>query len=302
MTNHITVIAFYKFVNLPNFKELHPKIKKFCQEQQIKGTILLSQEGINSTISGLEHNILATVSFLKNHSEFADLNYKISYYSSHPFIRLKVKLKKEIVTLGVPNINPAIQTGKYINPEDWNKLIADPEVMTIDTRNKYEVKIGAFKNAINPNTNNFREFPKFFAENFNQLDKNKKIAMYCTGGIRCEKSTAYLLQLGFKNIYHLNGGILNYLDKIPAQDSLWQGECFLFDNRIGVDHNLNKGNYSMCPGCRYPISPEDKQTAQYKPGVYCPNCIDSIPEKTIKRAEARHRQLELSKICKISVD
>lgn len=296
MKNQITIIAFYKFVDLPNFKELQIKIKKFCLEQQIKGTILLSAEGINSTISGLDHNIHATLNFLKSHKEFADLSYKISYNTSHPFVRLKVKLKKEIVTLGIPNINPTIQTGEYIDPNNWNKLISDPEVITIDTRNKYEVKIGTFKNAINPNTNSFREFPKFFADNFNQLDKNKKIAMYCTGGIRCEKSTAYLLQLGFKNVYHLNGGILNYLEKVPAKDSLWQGECFLFDNRIGVDHSINKGCYSMCPGCRYPISPEDKQTVQYRPGVYCPNCCDSIPEKTIKRAEERHKQIMLSKI------
>ncbi len=291
----ITIVTFYKFVNLPNFKQLQPEIKNFCTEQNIKGTILLAPEGINATISGLNENIQAILKFLNNHQEFADLQYKASYHYHHPFIRLKVKLKKEIVSLGVKDINPAAKTGKYIDPEDWNHLICDPDVITIDTRNKYEVKIGNFKNAINPQTDNFREFPKFFANNFNQLDKNTKIAMYCTGGIRCEKSTAYLLQLGFNNVYHLNGGILNYLAQIPAKDSLWQGECFLFDNRVSVDNNIEQGQHSMCPGCRYPISIEDKKTSSYKHGVYCPNCINSISEKTIKRAEARHKQIMLAK-------
>ncbi len=295
MINKITIIAFYKFVNLPHFKELQAEIKNFCLAKEIKGTILISSEGINATISGLNQDIDATLHFLKSHKEFADLSCKTSYNNSHPFIRLKVKIKKEIVTLGIDKINPAMQTGQYVDPSNWNKLISDPEVITIDTRNKYEVKIGKFNNAINPQTDSFRQFPKFFADNFDKLDKNQKIAMYCTGGIRCEKSTAYLLQLGFTNVYHLNGGILNYLEKVTLEDSLWQGECFLFDNRIGVDHSINKGSYSMCPGCRYPISAQDQQTTKYKPGIYCPNCIDHIPEKTIKRAEARHRQIMLSK-------
>ncbi len=295
MKNKITIAAFYKFVNLPHFQELQIKIKNFCINHEIKGTILLSQEGINSTISGLDHNIHATLNFLKSHKEFADLSYKLSYNDSYPFIRLKVRLKKEIVTLGVPNVDPTKQVGEYIDPADWNKLISDPTVINIDTRNEYEVKIGTFKNAINPHINTFREFPKFFTDNYNYIDQNQKIAMYCTGGIRCEKSTAYLLQLGFKNVYHLNGGILNYLQKVPKQDSLWQGECFLFDNRIGVDHSINKGCYNMCPGCRHPISPEDQQAPQYKHGIYCPHCFDSISEKTIKRAEARLKQLMLAK-------
>ncbi len=291
----ITITAFYKFVNLPNFKELHHKIHEFCIAKQIKGTILLGQEGINATISGIDPHIRATLEFLKSHKEFADLNYKISYHHCHPFLRLKVRLKKEIVTLGVPGINPLIKVGEYIEPTDWNKLISDPDVVTIDTRNKYEVQIGTFKNAINPNTNTFREFPEYFTKNFSDLNQHKKIAMYCTGGIRCEKSTAYVLQLGFKNVYHLKGGILNYLEKIPKEHSLWEGECFVFDRRIGVEHNLAKGFYDMCHGCRYPISPEDQQSPRYKEGICCPNCFDYIPEKTIKRAQARQKQIMLAK-------
>lgn len=294
ISHDITIVAFYKFVNLPNFKELHPKILDFCKAQQIKGTILLSQEGINSTISGLDDNIHAVLNFLKSYKEFADLNYKISYNNRHPFLRLKVRLKKEIVTLGIPNINPNIQVGEYVDPQDWNKLISDPDVITIDTRNKYEVQIGNFKHSIDPKTSTFREFPEYFAKNFNNLDQNKKIAMYCTGGIRCEKSTAYLLQLGFKNVYHLKGGILNYLEKVSKEDSLWQGECFVFDTRIGVDHQIHKGEYNMCYGCRYPISIEDQQSVNYKLGVCCPNCYDTIPEKTLKRAEARQKQKMLA--------
>lgn len=292
----VTIAAFYKFIILPNFKELQPKILDFCNTRHIKGTILLSQEGINGTISGLDQDLYAVLHFLKNHQEFNNLEYKISYNECHPFLRLKVRLKKEIVTLGVPNINPSIQVGKYIDPKDWNNIISDPEVITIDTRNKYEIQIGTFKDAINPNTNTFREFPGYFARNFSNLDKNKKIAMYCTGGIRCEKSTAYLLQLGFKNVYHLKGGILNYLEKVPQGSSLWEGECFVFDTRIGIDNNLDKGNYQMCYGCRYPISPEDQTSTNYKPGVYCPNCYHTIPEKTIKRAEARQQQRHSNKI------
>ena len=291
----ITIVAFYKFVDLPNFKELHPKIHDFCKAHQIKGTILLSQEGINSTISGLNHDINAVLDFLKSHKEFTDLTYKISYNNCYPFRRLKVKLKKEIVTLGVPNINPLKQVGTYVEPSDWNHLISDPDVITIDTRNKYETKIGIFKHAVDPQTNTFREFPTYVYKNFNNLDKNKKIAMYCTGGIRCEKSTAYMLQLGFKNIYHLKGGILNYLEKTPKEHSLWQGECFVFDTRIGVNHNITKGNHNMCYGCRYPVSPEDQQSDKYKPGIYCPNCFDHIPEKTLNRATARQKQLTLAK-------
>lgn len=294
MNDKFTIITFYKFVNLPNFKCMRAEIKDFCTAQNIKGTILLGQEGINSTISGLNDNVQATLSFLKNYPELRDLAPKTSYHHDHAFVRLKVKLRREIVTLGIDNLDPT-NAGKYIEPENWNAIISDPNVVTIDTRNMYETKIGAFQNAIDPQINTFRQFPNYFEKNFAQLNKNTKIAMYCTGGIRCEKSTAYLIQLGFTNVYHLKGGILNYLEKIPSKDSLWEGECFIFDNRIGLDQNINKGQHIMCPGCRYPVSQEEQLSKKYKLGIHCPNCFDIIPEKTIKRAEARHKQITITK-------
>jgi UPF0176 protein len=295
MGDEFTIITFYKFVHLPKFKSMYTEIKDFCLSHGIRGTILLAEEGINSTISGSDPSIKATLNFLTSYPELNGLHPKVSYHNKHPFIRLKIKLKKEIVTLGINNINPANKVGKYIEPQDWNELISNPNVITIDTRNKYETKIGTFRHAIDPKINTFRQFPKFFEENFNKLSKDTKIAMYCTGGIRCEKSTAYLLQLGFKNVYHLNGGILNYLDKISAKDSLWKGECFIFDNRIGLDQNSHKGKHIMCPGCRYPVSPEEQLSEKYQLGVRCPSCFDVIPEKTVKRAKARHKQLILIK-------
>lgn len=291
-----TIITFYKFIDLPNYINLLNIIKQFCLEYKIKGTILLSQEGINGTVAGTNENIEKLINFFNNHQEFSELNYKFSYNNTYPFRRLKIKQRKEIVTLGVDNINPAKQSGTYVAPEDWNALISDPNTITIDTRNHYEVSIGTFKNAVNPNTKSFSEFPKYFESNYINLDKNQKIAMYCTGGIRCEKSTAYLKQLGFNNVYHLKGGILKYLEVIPKENSLWEGECFLFDNRIGVKHNLEQGSYSMCYGCRHPISVEDKkQTTSYKEGIYCPHCINSITPKTIKRATERQKQIFLAK-------
>jgi UPF0176 protein len=203
-------------------------------------------------------------------------------------------LKKEIVTLGVPQVKPALQTGTYIEPEHWNSLITNPEVLTIDTRNTYETSIGKFQHAIDPNTETFREFPKYAEDNFKHLDKNQKIAMYCTGGIRCEKSTSYLQQLGFNNVYHLKGGILNYLEKIPATESLWQGECFVFDNRVAVDKSIGQGSYDQCHACRNPISAEQKLSDKYKPGTSCPLCFDKLPEKTLKRATERQKQMQIA--------
>ena len=295
MSLNITVIAFYKFVELQNLSSLQAIIKDLCTSLEIKGTILLGTEGINGTVSGVGEGIQKLVEFFSSQIEFHDLNYKVSYYDTYPFRRLKVRIKKEIVTLGVKGLNPAKQTGIYVDPNDWNTLISDPNTVTIDTRNKYETQIGIFKSSIDPNINCFREFPKFFEENYSHLNKDQKIAMYCTGGIRCEKSTAYLLKLGFKNVYHLQGGILNYLDKVPVDKSIWEGECFLFDNRIGVNHQIEKGSYSMCYGCRYPVSIEEQQSPKYKAGIHCPNCIDSIPEKTIKRATERQKQINLLK-------
>jgi len=246
-------------------------------DNQVKGTLLLAREGINGTIAGTQSSIDSVLNWLKSDPRLADLRHKSSYDENMPFYRTRVKLKKEIVTMGVEGINPNHVVGTYVKPEDWNALISDPEVMLIDTRNAYETAIGTFKKAIDPNTEAFRDFPAYVKQNLNP-EKHKKVAMFCTGGIRCEKSTAYLKEQGFDEVYHLQGGILKYLEKIPPQDSLWEGECFVFDNRVSVNHALEKGAYDQCHACRLPITEDDKKSEKYSRGVSCPHCYDKKTE------------------------
>lgn len=290
---NIVIAALYKFVSLPDYKELKSPLLDLCLKNNIKGTFLLAHEGINGTVSGTRDAIDNLLNYLNLDSRFHDLEYKESIHSKKPFLRMKVKLKKEIVTLGIEDIDPNKDKGTYVEPEQWNELINDPDTITIDTRNTYEINIGTFKNAVNPNTTNFRELPEFVEKNL-QDKKDKNIAMYCTGGIRCEKSTAYLKKLGFKNVYHLKGGILNYLNKVPEEQSLWEGECFVFDERVAVDHKLAKGHYDQCHGCRNPISEEDKLSPHYQPGVQCPNCYNARSKEQINRAAERHKQIQLA--------
>lgn len=290
----IVVAALYKFANLDNYQALREPLLKHCQSKGIMGTLLLASEGINGTVSGTRSAIDSLIRYLKSDARLQELEHKESYCAEHPFYRMKVKLKKEIVTLGVPQIDPNQEVGEYVAPKDWNELISDPEVILIDTRNDYEVAIGTFEGAINPNTTNFREFPEYVAKNLADA-KDKKIAMCCTGGIRCEKSTAYLLQQGFKHVYHLQGGILKYLEEIPPEQSLWNGECFVFDNRVAVDHELQQGQYDQCFGCRHPISEEDKAAPEYKPGVHCPHCFASLNQDQVQRFSERHKQVNLAK-------
>lgn len=296
MKDSIKIITFYKFVNLPNHLSLRQIIQQTCINLQVKGTILLSPEGINATVAGAPDKIDQLIELLSSYNEFKDMGVQVSYHASYPFRRLKVKLKQQLFNLGIPEISPEIQTGTYVQPENWNSLISDPNTITIDARNHYEVAIGCFKYAVNPNINTFSQFPNYFLDNFSKLNKDHKIAMYCTGGIRCEKSTAYLLKLGFKQVYHLKGGILNYLSKIPKQISLWQGDCFLFDQRIGVTSTLQTNNYGMCYGCRHPLNLQDQADPKYKEGIYCPYCFDNISTKTIKRATERKRQILLAQL------
>ena len=253
-------IAFYQFVSLKSIDQLQAFILKFCQKNSIKGTILLASEGINGTISGQKNNIHKFLEFIKTdpflNGSFKNLEHKESWASKNPFYRMKVRLKKEIVALGVGEVSPAKKVGQYVNPEDWNALIEDPNTIVIDTRNNYEVDIGTFKNSINPQTESFREFPKFVEKNLKD-NKQKKVAMFCTGGIRCEKATSLMLEEGFKDVYHLKGGILKYLETIPKDKSLWQGECFVFDQRVAVTHGLDEGQYDQCYACRHPLSPEE---------------------------------------------
>lgn len=290
----IVVAALYKFAPLNDYKELKTPLLHLCLKFGIKGTLLLAAEGINGTVAGTRKAIDSLLDYLQSDPRLAGLEHKESYCDTQPFYRTRVKLKKEIVTLGVPGVDPNILVGNYVEPKDWNEIISDPNVIVVDTRNDYEVSIGTFKGALNPNTKTFRDFPKFVTENL-QDAKDKKIAMFCTGGIRCEKSTSFLMQQGFKDVMHLKGGILKYLEEVPAQESLWDGECFVFDNRVAVNHELDPGVYDQCHGCRNPISAADKESPLYSPGIHCPHCYHTLTAEQISRFSERHKQVQLAK-------
>ena len=292
--NQIVVSALYKFITLDDFESLRKPLLELMEKHQVKGTLLLAKEGINGTIASDRKGIDSLLTWLRSDPRFADIETKESYEQEMPFYRSKVKLKKEIVTMGVNGIDPKQIVGTYVKPQDWNALISDPDVLLIDTRNDYEVKIGAFKGAVNPNTETFRKFPQFVKDQLDP-DKHKKVAMYCTGGIRCEKSTAFLKEQGFEDVYHLQGGVLKYLEEIPVEQSLWQGECFVFDNRVAVNHAMEKGKYDQCYACRYPITEEDKNSNQYQTGVSCPNCYDKVTEKQLQRFKEREKQVTMAK-------
>jgi UPF0176 protein len=290
----LVVAAFYKFVSLPDYVDKQQPLLSFCQSQGIKGTILLAPEGINATIAGERLAIDSVLKFLRSDPRLADLEHKESYTEEAPFARMKVRLKKEIVTLGLPEVDPNEQVGTYVNPQDWNAVISDPEVLLIDTRNDYEVVIGTFKGAQNPQTQSFRDFPEYVKKHFDP-SKHKKVAMFCTGGIRCEKASSFMMSQGFQEVYHLKGGILKYLEEVPSQDSLWEGECFVFDERVAVQHGLEQGSHEMCSGCGHPISEEDKASPKYEEGISCPNCFDALTEEKRERLSEKKRQLELAK-------
>ena len=288
------VAALYKFVRLPDFETLRSPLHKVMTDHEVRGTVLLAAEGVNGTIAGTREGVDAVLDFLRSDPRINTLTAKESYTQENPFYRSKVKLKKEIVTMGVEDIDPNDIVGTYVKPEDWNALIADPDVLLVDTRNAYEVQIGSFKNALNPNTESFREFPEFAKQNLDP-SKHKKVAMFCTGGIRCEKSTAFMKQQGFKEVYHLEGGILKYLEEVPQENSLWEGECFVFDNRVTVNHQLEKGSYDQCHACRMPITELDMASEQYQRGISCPHCYDEHNEEQRSRYAERERQVQLAK-------
>jgi len=288
------VATFYKFIELDQLETLQSKLKTFCENNGIMGTILLAEEGINSTIAGDKDSIEQFFKLLKEDEQIADIQPKLTETEELPFLRLKVKIKPEIVTMGVDEIQPAMTTGEHIDPKTWNEIISDPEVLVIDTRNEYEYKVGTFQNAISPHTDSFRQFPEFVEENLDPK-KHKKIAMFCTGGIRCEKASAYLVEKGFEEVYQLNGGILNYLETVSSEESLWEGECFVFDQRVAVTEDLETGNYELCYACSQPLSPADRQSEKYEPGISCPYCYDHLTEKQRDRCMERRRQQELAK-------
>ena len=293
----ICVAALYRFVALNDHDRLKEPLLEQLRALDIYGTLLLAAEGINGTIAGSEDDIDQLLHWLEHdeiwQGKLDGIDVKKSYTDEPPFARRKVKLKNEIVTMGVDGINPNDVVGTYVAPEDWNALISDPNVVTIDTRNDYEVKIGRFKGATNPHTESFREFPQY-AERELDPGKHKKVAMYCTGGIRCEKSTAYLKSLGFEDVYHLRGGILRYLEEVPREESLWEGECFVFDERVAVDHDLEPGNYIQCHACRMPLSAADTASEHYIKGESCPHCFGQTSEEQKARFRERQKQVQLA--------
>ena len=291
---NIVVSALYQFVRFEECEALRQPLLDFLNEQDIRGTLILAKEGINGTVSGSREAIDALYAWFKEHPPLDQVSSKESFFDEQPFYRTKVKLKREIVTMGVEGIDPLKTVGTYVKPNEWNDLISDPEVLLVDTRNDYEVDIGTFKGAINPHTDTFRDFPSYVKE---QLDpeKHKKVAMFCTGGIRCEKSTAFLREQGFDEVYHLEGGILKYLEEVPADNSMWDGECFVFDNRVSVGHGLKPGDYQLCHACRMPLSAEDRQNEHFQEGLSCHHCFDKVTDKQRKRFQERQHQLELAK-------
>jgi UPF0176 protein len=276
-----------------DYKTLRITLLDFCNENKLRGTILLAEEGINATVAGKRNGIDALLAYLKQDQRFVSMEHKESINPVLPFYRMKVKIKNEIVALGVPGTSPNNQTGTRVPAEEWDNLINDPDVIVIDVRNKYECDIGAFKNALSPDTENFREFPEYVQQNLDP-QRDKKIAMYCTGGIRCEKASAYLLNKGYENVYQLDGGILRYLEQANFENSMWQGECFVFDGRVAVDNALQKGVHDQCYACRHPVSQEDMQSISYLEGISCPHCFESLTDDRRARMEERQRQVKLA--------
>ena len=289
----IYIYSFYRFKRINNLNPLQKTLHSYLKNKEIKGTILIAEEGINGSISGLEDNLEGLINLIKQNLNIRKISLKKNICNFIPFYRLKVKIKKEIVSLGINNVNSRINHSTYVNATKWNKLILDSKVNILDVRNKYETKIGKFKNSIDFKSNSFREFPKIFKSL--EIGKDETIAMYCTGGIRCEKASSYLFNQGYKNIVQLNGGIINYLQEIKNKGgNLWKGDCFVFDNRVAIDKNLKPGKYFQCHGCRHPITKKDMQSKKFKKGVYCPYCFNTRTKKQIKSSETRQKQIDLA--------
>ena len=291
----LIVAALYKFAPLDGLDGMRTEIARACETHNICGTLLLAHEGINGTIAGTREGIDAILGFLRSYPALKGLEHKESYAEGEPFYRMKVRIKKEIVTIGIPEVDPNETVGTYLDPEEWNKIITEPDTILIDTRNDYEVQVGTFKGAINPHTKTFTAFPDYVQRHLDN-QKHKKVAMFCTGGIRCEKASAYMKKLGFEEVYHLKGGILKYLETMPEEKSLWQGECFVFDQRVSVKHGLKLGTYELCPSCRQPINAEDKKNPKFIEGVACPHCHDSLTPAQKASAAERQKQIKLAEL------
>ncbi|MBJ80355.1 MAG: hypothetical protein CMH60_03470 [Myxococcales bacterium] len=290
----IVVAALYKFCALDNYAQVRDQFEDLCLAKDIKGTLIFSDEGVNGTVAGSRNAINELRSALAKESRFDGMEYKESYCEEQPFLRLKVKTKNEIVTMGVLGAKPAEQTGQHVAAKDWNALLKRKDLLLLDTRNTYETRIGVFEGAVDPGLSDFREFPQYVDENLDP-EKTPAVAMYCTGGIRCEKASAYMLAKGFKEVFQLNGGILRYLEEVDAEESTWQGDCFVFDNRVSVDQDLRQGDYSVCYSCREPLREEDKLSEHYELGVSCHYCYESHSEERKARLRERQKQVELAK-------
>lgn len=290
----LLVAAFYKFIQLDDLESLQERIESCCQENNVFGIVLLAHEGINSTIAGTREGVGKVLEFIRQDSRFADLQWKESCATKQPFRKLRVRLKKEIVTLGIPGVDPNQLVGTYIKPSEWNALISDPDVFVIDTRNHYETEIGTFKGAVDPGLDSFSQLPAWLEKKI-KSGEQPRVAMFCTGGIRCEKSTAFLKQAGVKEVYHLEGGILKYLEEVPEDESLWEGECFVFDQRVAVGHGLKLTDYELCRACRFPLRPSEKQSKYFQEGVSCSRCYEQTSGDQKARFAERQKQFELAK-------
>ncbi|MBT6459804.1 MAG: rhodanese-related sulfurtransferase [Planctomycetaceae bacterium] len=291
--DRLLVVAFYKFVRLNDLTSLQYEIESWCRSNDVFGIVLLASEGINSTIAGPREGVLRVLEMIRQDARFSDMRWKESFAEEQPFHKLRVRLKKEIVTMGVSDIDPNELVGTYVKPADWNALISDPDVIVIDARNRYETEIGTFKGALEPGLDSFRELPSWLEKNID-VDGEPRVAMFCTGGIRCEKSTAFLKQAGVKEVYHLEGGILKYLEEVPQDESLWEGECFVFDQRVAVGHGLDLADYELCRACRFPLSASDKQSEFFQEGVSCLRCYDQTSREQKTRFAERQKQFELA--------
>jgi len=289
-----TITTFYQFADLPDFKEWKSRLEERGEKEQVLGTVILGKEGINATISGPEEGVRDFMAFIRADERFAGMPSRSTFTSRETFYRLRVVIRDEIVTLGVPGIDPTEVVGQYVEPEDWNDMIDDPDVLLVDTRNDYEVELGTFKGALDPDTQNFSEWPDF-VKDFLKKSPKRKIAMFCTGGIRCEKASSHLLQNGFEEVYHLKGGILNYLEKIEPEESLWEGECFVFNHQVSVTHGLKDGQAVLCFGCRWPLSDDDLSSPDYEKGVSCQKCNKELSDSKRESLRERQRQVELAR-------
>ncbi|MDB9926185.1 rhodanese-related sulfurtransferase [Hyphomicrobiales bacterium] len=296
-SNEILVATLYKFFKVDDLVALQDQLYEICNKNNVMGTILIANEGVNGTISAKPREIEKTLTSIQKDDRFSEIEIKYSSTNKQPFHKMRVRLKKEIVTIGLPEINPNKTVGTYVKPEEWNDIISDPDVILIDTRNKFEIKIGSFKNALDPRTTSFRDFPEW-VKKFKQdkTNTNKKIAMYCTGGIRCEKASSLMKEEGFNEVYHLQGGILKYLEQIEKEKSLWEGECFVFDDRVCLTENLEVGSYKMCFACRMPITEDELNDDRYEEGISCLYCYNKTTKDKKERFESRQKQIELSKL------